>query len=48
MANRILWDKYEAAILLDALVSSYEGRISRREAIESVSSELRNRANKKV
>lgn len=47
MANKILWDKYEAAILLDALVSSYEGRISRKEAIESVSSELRNRAKKK-
>ena len=44
MAQRIHWDIYEAVIMLNALISVYDGSISRKEAIESVSSELRERA----
>lgn len=47
MALRILWDEEEAAILLDALVQHLEGKISRDEAISSVSYELRERAQRK-
>ena len=38
---RILWDKYEAVILLDKLIDVLEGRISRKFAIEYVSKKLR-------
>ena len=38
------WDKYEAAILLDALVKFKEGRLSKNEAVKKVSSELRQMA----
>lgn len=47
MAIRILWDEEEAAILLEALVATLEGRISREDAISSVSQELRERAPQK-
>ena len=46
MAIRILWDKEEAAILLEALVKTLDGKISRDDAISSVSWELRERAKK--
>ena len=38
------WNKYEAAILLDALVKFKEGRLSKNEAVKKVSSELRQMA----
>lgn len=38
------WDKYEAAILLDALLKVNDGAISRKDAILSVSDKLRRRA----
>ena len=44
MAQRIPWDMSEAVIMLNALIAAREGRISRKDAIESVSSELRARA----
>ena len=44
MAQRVLWDINEAVILLDALISVQERRMTRNEAIISVSSELRTRA----
>ena len=46
MAKRIPWDMSEAVIMLDGLVAACEGRMSRKNAIESVSSELRARAKK--
>lgn len=46
MAQRVLWDINEAVILLDALTSVQERRMTRNEAIISVSSELRTRAAK--
>lgn len=46
MAQRVPWDMSEAVIMLNALISTYEGKISRKEAIESVSLELRARAKK--
>ena len=46
MAQRVLWDINEAVILLDALISVQERRMTRNEAIISVSSELRTRAAK--
>lgn len=47
MAQRVLWDMSEAVIMLNALISAREGRTSRKDAIEAVSSELRTRAKKK-
>lgn len=47
MVQRIPWDILEAVIMLNALISLYNGDISRKEAIESVSSELRERARAK-
>lgn len=44
MALRILWDIYEAVILLDALINVLNEKISRKKAIEVVSEELRQRA----
>lgn len=44
MAQRVPWDMSEAVIMLNALIAAREGRISRKDAIESVSSELRTRA----
>lgn len=44
MALRILWDIYESVILLDALINVLNNNIPRKEAIEIVSEELRNRA----
>ena len=38
------WDKYEAAILLDALIKIKEGKLFKDEAIRKVSSELRRMA----
>lgn len=47
MAERILWDEYEAAILLDALIQVLNGTISRSDAVSAVSAELRRRARRK-
>lgn len=44
MAQRVPWDMSEAVIMLNALISAREGRMSRKDAIEAVSSELRVRA----
>ncbi len=44
MQRQKTWDIYEAAILLDALCDVYDGKISRKDAIISVSQTLRNRA----
>lgn len=44
MAQRVHWDINEAVIMLNALIAAREGRMSRKDAIESVSSELRVRA----
>ena len=44
MAQRISWDMSEAVIMLNALIAAREGRMSRKDAIESTSSELRSRA----
>lgn len=44
MANQKAWDKIEAAILLEALIQVKEGEISRKDAIESVSKKLREKA----
>lgn len=43
-ARQPSWDKYEAVILLDALIKIKEGRISRDEAVTKVSGELRQMA----
>ena len=42
--NRVRWDQYEAAILLDAYVKCVDGLFTRSQAIERVSSLLRKRA----
>ena len=47
MAQRVPWDMSEAVIMLNALISAREGRMSRKDAIEAVSLELRARAKKK-
>lgn len=47
MVQRVPWDMSEAVIMLNALIASREGRMSRKDAIESVSSELRARAKRK-
>ena len=44
MAIQPKWDKYEAAILLDALLSSLNGEISRSNVVKMVSAQLRKRA----
>lgn len=44
MAQRVPWDMSEAVIMLNALISAREGRMSRKDAIETVSSDLRARA----
>ncbi len=38
------WDKYEAAVLLDALIKIKEGNMSKDEAVKKVSNELRQMA----
>ena len=38
------WNKYEAAILLDGLISVIEGNVTRAEAIKKISKDLRNLA----
>lgn len=47
MARRIPWDKEEAVIMLDALIKSINGTITREEAIKTVSFELRERGKKR-
>ena len=44
MAVQPQWDKYEAAIMLDALVRSSNGEITRSNAVKMVSAQLRKRA----
>lgn len=44
MASRVRWDKYEAAVLLDAYVKTVDGILSRSAAVEKVSAMLRRRA----
>ena len=44
MAVRVPWDKYEAAVLLDACLRVEQGKISRSSAITHVSNTLRKRA----
>lgn len=44
MAQRVPWDMSEAVIMLNALIAAREGRMSRKDAIVAVSSELRSRA----
>lgn len=44
MASQKAWDRYEAAILLEALIQVKEGTVLRKEAIEAVSKKLRNKA----
>lgn len=44
MASQKAWDKTEAAILLEALIQVKEGDVSRKDAIESVSKRLREKA----
>lgn len=44
MAVRVPWDKYEAAILLDACLNVEQGKMTRSNAITYVSTTLRNRA----
>lgn len=44
MASQKAWDKTEAAILLEALIQVKEGEVSRKDAIESVSKRLREKA----
>ena len=44
MAQRVPWDMSEAVIMLNALIVAREGRMSRKDAIVAVSSELRSRA----
>ena len=44
MAVRARWDKYEAAVLLDAYVKTVDEIITRSAAIEKVSMMLRKRA----
>lgn len=44
MATQKAWDKYEAIILLEALLQVKEGKISKKEAIEMVSKKLRTKA----
>lgn len=45
--KRILWDMEEAAVLLDGLLQVQAGKISRSDAIASVSEELRARAGRR-
>ena len=44
MAIRILWDKYETALLIDACARILAGEESRKDAITRVSTALRKRA----
>lgn len=44
MAIRVPWDKYEAALLLDACLEIEQNKITRKEAIAAVSAMLRERA----
>lgn len=44
MGSQKAWDRYEAAILLEALIQVKEGTVLRKEAIESVSKKLRKKA----
>ena len=44
MAVRILWDKYETALLIDACAKIMAGEESRKDAIKRVSTALRKRA----
>lgn len=44
MTQQLPWDKYEAAILLDATIKVHQGTIDRKDAIADVSEKLRKRA----
>ena len=44
MALRILWDRDEALILLDGLLSALNGEQPRMKVVQSISEELRKRA----
>jgi hypothetical protein len=44
VAEKIMWSREEAVILLDALIQVVEGKIDRKSAITAVSLELRTRA----
>ena len=44
MVRQKPWDKYEAAILLDAVIKVRSGEIDRKQAIADVSEKLRKRA----
>lgn len=44
MGTRILWDRYEIALLIDACHNYNQGKISRKDAIAYVSNTLRKRA----
>lgn len=44
MPMRIPWDKYEAAVLIDACVRYNDGKIAKSDAVSEVSEKLRNRA----
>lgn len=46
MANQRPWDKFEAAILLDAVIKVRSGTVERKKAIAEVSNTLRERAKK--
>jgi hypothetical protein len=46
VAEKIMWSREEAVILLDALIQVVEGNIDRKSAIAAVSLELRTRAQK--
>lgn len=44
MALRILWDIEEVVLMLDMLLKSLDGKLTRKEAIHQVSVKLRKRA----
>ena len=44
MALRIPWDIEEAVLMLDMLLKSIDGKLTRKEAIRQVSEKLRRRA----
>ena len=44
MALRIPWDIEEAVLMLDMLLKSLDGKLTRKEAIRQVSEKLRRRA----
>lgn len=44
VAIRVLWDKYETALLIDAWLSIEAGELSKQSAVIMLSEQLRNRA----